>query len=229
MKKSGFSYFYIMKKFRFTVILLPLLLLACASCGGSYDYTKHLSEIKRDIFRAETEAFTLTVCCVEREHPYASDGVTCPLTKIVEAELVAKDASGTDYSLTIPELSLGGAMSRRTVENDWFFSQSVEKFPEKSVSVTLEKDGETFELLATSVKTEATMSAEEALKIAVAHESEAIKRLTEGGVFQGEFRVRLLRRNVNYYYVGIVSKSGATISLLLGAESGEVLARRETS
>jgi len=39
--------------------------------------------------------------------------------------------------------------------------------------------------------------------------------------------VRLLRRNTNYYYVGIVDTDGKTISLLLNSETGEVLARRE--
>lgn len=208
--------------------LLPLTLLAAASCGGGYDYSAHLSEVKRDIFRAETEGFVLTLSCVEREHSYASDGIRCPLSRLMEAVLVPKDGAEADYAVFIEGLSWGGEMSKRTVESDWFFSESTESFPEKSVSLRLEKDGESSTVLATSVKNEGTMSAEEALKIAVAHEKDAVKRLTEGGVFQGEFRVRLLRRDVNYYYVGIVSKKGETISLLLGAESGEVLARRET-
>ena len=217
-----------MKKHAFAVILLPLFLLL-AACGGSYDYTKHLSEVKRDVFFAETEAFTLTLSCIEREHPYASDGICCPLTRLMEAVLVPKEKEEAAYSVFLEGDAWGGEMSRRSVEDDWFYAESVHSFPEKQVSIRLERDGEIVEISATSVKNEHTMSAEEALEIAVGHEKEAIGRLTEGGVFQGEFRVRLLRRNVNYYYVGIVSKSGATISLLLGAESGEVLARRETT
>lgn len=38
--------------------------------------------------------------------------------------------------------------------------------------------------------------------------------------------MRLLRRDKNYYYVGITDCTGKTISLLLNAETGEVLARR---
>lgn len=44
----------------------------------------------------------------------------------------------------------------------------------------------------------------------------------------GEFHVRLLRRDANYYYVGIVDGKGHTISLLLDSETGETLARRES-
>ena len=73
------------------------------------------------------------------------------------------------------------------------------------------------------------MSAEEALEIAISHEEATVSSLTKDGVFQGELRVRLLRRDVNYYYVGIVAPNGKTVSLLIGAESGEVLARRESA
>ena len=41
------------------------------------------------------------------------------------------------------------------------------------------------------------------------------KGMTKNKRFYGEFYVRLLRRNVNYYYVGIVDESGNTLSLHL--------------
>ncbi len=218
-----------MKKTAFVLILLPLLMLFGA-CGRTYDYTAHLSEVRRDIFRAETEAFTLTLSCIEREHPYASDGVTCPISRSMEVVLVPADRGDASYRVFLAgDAAWGGEMSKRNIEDDWYYSESIEVFPETSVSLSVERNGETTEISATSVKNEDTMSAEEALKIAVEHEKEAIKRMTADGAFQGEFRVRLLRREVNYYYVGIVSKDGKTISLLLGAESGEVLARREAS
>ena len=51
--------------------------------------------------------------------------------------------------------------------------------------------------------------------------------MTRGGVFYGEFHVRLLRRDKTYYYVGIVNSKGDILSLLLDSETGEILARRE--
>ena len=57
-------------------------------------------------------------------------------------------------------------------------------------------------------------------------EKETIANMTQNGAFGGEFYVRLLRRDKNYYYVGIIDTSGKTVSLLLDGESGEVLARR---
>ena len=53
--------------------------------------------------------------------------------------------------------------------------------------------------------------------------------MTQNGKFNGEFRVRLLKRDKTYYYVGIVGKDGGELSLLLDAESGALLARRENT
>ena len=231
MKKYLFSYSYIMKK-KILAAFLPLLfsllvLLPLAGCAKTYDYTAHLSEIRRDIFLAETEEFTLTLSCAEREHPYASDGIACPRSMLMDAVLIPKDKSVENFTILLD--GWGGEMSFRSVEDDWFFSAGCQSFPEKSVSITLEWEGEKREVLATTIKNEATMSAEEALEIAISHEEATVSSLTKDGVFQGELRVRLLRRDVNYYYVGIVAPNGKTVSLLIGAESGEVLARRESA
>ncbi len=218
-----------MKKVLWAVALALLLSLSLAGCTKTYDYTVHLSEVRRDIFRAETEAFEVTLSCVEREHPYASDGIACPKSKLMEAVLIPADKSAENFTLTLGGEDWGGEMSFRSVEDDWFFSASCENFPSSEVTVTVEWDGQKQDIVATTVKNEGTMSAEEALEIAIGHEEEAVKALTKDGVFTGELRVRLLRRDVNYYYVGIIAPNGKTISLLLGAESGEVLARRESA
>ena len=85
------------------------------------------------------------------------------------------------------------------------------------------------EVVATSVKTEKTLTPEQALDAALGAEKDYVAARMRGGAFAGEFRVRLLRREVNYYYVGIVDGDGHTLSLLLAAETGEVLARRESN
>ncbi len=205
---------------------LPLFLLL-AGCGGKYDYAKHLSEIKSDIFIAETEEFSVTLSLSEREYPYADDGIVCPRSKLAEISIVAEE--NADYSVFVTgETEWGGETSYRNVRGDHYYSQGLETFPEGSVTMRIEWGEEKREIVATSVKTEKTISAEEALQFAVAHEKDAIARMTTDGVFGGEFRVRILRRDATYYYVGIVDKTGKTISLLLGSETGEVLARRES-
>ena len=222
------SYFHSMKKVIFVTFGLISLLFGLTACAARYDYTQHLSEVKRDIFLASTEEFSVTLSCISREHPYASDGISCPMTSIGEVTLVAKSGASSDYSVyVLGEETWGGEMSFRSVEDDWFYSASMQTFPQNTVTLRVEWEDETREFVATSVKNEHTMSAEEALEKAIEHEKDYIARLTQDGVFEGEFRVRLLRRDVNYYYVGIVAKDGSVLALLLNAESGEVLARRE--
>lgn len=215
-----------MKK-HYALLLAALLAPALTACGKQYDYSAHISEARRDIFRAETEEFTVELFCISREYPYASDGVACPMTDVVEISLTPAQPSDADYSVyVLGEDPWGGETAFRNMYGDRFLSKSVESFPQGSVSLKVEWGEETREVTATSVKNEATLSVEEALSSAVQAEKEKVEAQFEGGTFRGEFYVRLLRRDKNYYYVGIIDEGGC-LSLLLDAETGEVLARRE--
>lgn len=204
--------------------VLPML----TGCGG-YDYSKHISEARYDLFTAETEEFSLTLSCVAREYPYLSDGIACPMTKTAELSLRPKERAAGGYELYVRgETEWGGDASFRNTHGDYFYSQGVEVFPEKQVTVRIVWDGGEKELTATSVKNEKTISVSQALASVVKSEKETLSRMQKNGSFFGEFYVRLLRRDVNYYYVGIIDGNGKTISLLLDSETGATLARRES-
>lgn len=212
-----------MKRILFVTLLLPLALLG--GCAKSYDYTAHISECRSDVFRAETEAYSVTFSVVSREYPYQDDGIACPMERVGEVYLTA--SQGGDFEVyLVGEEGWGGEMSFRTARGDYFFSQSLPTVPEQSITLRIVQDGKSCEIAATSVKTEETLSPEAALSHAVAAEEEAIARMTKDGAFCGEFRVRLLRRDATYYYVGIVGTDKKKISLLLDSETGEVLAKR---
>lgn len=207
--------------------ILPLFLLPLfAACAPESDYTDHLSEVKSDIFRAEGEGFTVEISCLRREVPYASDGIACPLSTLMEATL--KTDRAETVRIVLPETSWGGEMSYRSARDDFFYSESCSAFPEGTVHIRLEWGEETREISASSVRTEKTLSPEEILEKTVSAEREYLRTLTRDGAFCGEFRIRLLRRDKTYYYAGIVAEDGTTLSLLLDAESGETLARRES-
>ncbi len=199
---------------------------ALTACGG-YDYSAHISEAKSDLFCAETDEFTVTVSCVSREYPYVADGITCPMNSVMEVSLVPAKPQICDYEVyLLGETTWGGETSFRTYAGDYFYSESVRKFPEGSVTVQIKWEDETRELTATSVKNEKTLSVNEILEYAIKAEKETVKQMTCDGNFLGEFYIRLLRRNINYYYVGITDLNGTTVSLLLDSETGEVLAKR---
>ena len=218
-----------MKKRYSAFLLLIGVLPALTACGKAKDYSPFISEARYDIFRAETEEFAVTLSCISREYPYASDGIASPRTDVVEISLIPSSMAMTDYSIyVVGEKEWGGEASYRNAYSDWFYSESVTAFPEGSVTLRIEWDENVQELTATSVKNEKTISVKEALDRAVTAEKERIDRMSSGGEFRGEFYVRLVRRDTNYYYVGIVGTDGGITSLLLDGETGEVLARRES-
>lgn len=216
-----------MKKLFLPLITLIAFLPALSACG-KYDYSAHVSEARSDLFLAETEEFTLTLSCVSREKPYIADGVTCTKSDLVEITLTGSaDADENGYSVyVLGEKEWGGEMSYRNTRGDYFYSQSVTAFPENNVSLRVEWGDERREITATTVKNGGTLSVGDALSAAVEAERETVKQMTENGEFRGEFYIRLLRRDKNYYYVGIIGKEGKTLSLLLDGENGKVLARR---
>lgn len=219
-----------MKKHILPLLLLLSLPLCLVGCGKSYDYTAHISELRSDIFKAKTDEFTITLSCISREYPYAADGIACPRTDVVEISLVPAQKGDEDYTVYFKTENgeQGGETSFRNACADYFYSESVSAFPEGSVSMRIGWDNETREITATSVKTAETLTAAEVLNKAIEAEKDRIARMTDGGVFLGEFHVRLLRRDKNYYYIGIVDRDGETLSMLLDSLTGEVLARRDT-
>lgn len=217
-----------MKRSIWGAALLLLMMPALAACGGNYDYGKHVSEVRSDLFRAETEEFSVSLACVSREHPYATDGVACPTADLIEISLSPAHITAETYRIfVVGERTMGGEASFRNFASDFFYSESVESFPEGRVSLRVEWGDEVRELTATSVKNEDTLSPMQALDCAVEAEKKHIGAMMRDGAFAGEFYVRLLRRDRNYYYVGIVDREGSVLSLLLDGETGEVLARRE--
>ncbi len=209
-------------------LLLPLLFLP-VGCKKTENYFAFVSDIRSDIFCAETDAFTVTVSCLEREHPFAVDGIVSPKSKTVEVILTEKAATGAEYEVYfLEDMPRGGDMTFQNVTGDYYFSRGVEEFPSGSLSLRIVSGDKIEELFLTSVKTQKTLTPEEALSFAVAAEKDTINSLTQDR-FGGEFHVRLLRRDKNYYYVGIAHPESGTLSLLLDSETGEVLARRQSN
>lgn len=215
-----------MKKAFASLLALFALLPALTACGKT-DYTQYISELRSDIFRAETEEFVVTLSCISREYPYVNDGIPSPRTDVVEIVVESTDGIDRNYSVFLLENDgWGGEMSFRNVLGNYFYSRSVEQFPEGSVNLRIEWEDGAREIAASSVKSEKTITPESALAFAVDAEKETIDKMKASGSFHGEFYVRLLRRDKNYYYVGIVDTDGNTVSLLLDSETGEILARR---
>lgn len=216
------AYGYGMKKRLLCTFALAALLPLLAACAP-YDYSDRVSEIRSDLFLAETQDFSLTLSCVSREYPYADDGIPCPMSDMVEICIVPARETGTVEVYC--DDGWGGEASFSAVFGDYRFSQGVDAFPQSSVSLRVVLDGESTEIAATSVKNEATLTPQDALDRLVKAEKETLGRMEQDGVLCAEFCIRLLRRDKNYYYAAVTDGKERT-ALLLDAETGEILARR---
>ncbi len=210
---------------------LPFFLAPVLAGCGSCNYTDYLSDVRSDLFLAETEYFSVSLACLSRETPFLTDGVACSRSDTVEITLTPLSdlPEGNVCAVRVlGEEPYGGEMSFQSVTGDFLYTQSCSSFPQKSVSLEIEWGENTLSITATSVKNDSTLTVEQALGKAVEAERERVDALTDKNVFSGEFHVRLLRRDKNYYYVGIVDTRDNTTALLLDADTGAVLARRST-
>ena len=96
-----------------SIIILAALLPVLAACKQE-NYTEHLSEVRQDIFCAQTDDFVLLLNCTSREYPYADDGIACTMTQIIEVTLTPMvSPSGTLRSMPTTEVGAETHLSRR--------------------------------------------------------------------------------------------------------------------
>ncbi len=216
-----------MKKRHFFVLsaILPALALPIFTACAPYDYSDRISEVRSDLFLAETDDFSLTIACLTREYPYADDGIPCPMTSLIEADLHPKTQMPDTVEIYAEGINWGGEASFSAVSGSYRFSQGTDTFPEGSISLRVVWGDSETTIAATSVRTEETLSAKEALSVFVEAEKETLARMKQDGAFCGELCVRLLRRDKNYYYAAVTDGKERT-ALLIDAETGEILARR---
>jgi hypothetical protein len=212
-----------------TVIAIPLLLLPLGGCAKSTDYTPYVSELRSNIFLADTEAFSLRIYAVNKESPYRPDGIPHECTPRVEARLTAP--SGTDtyrFFFTYDGEEFGGEMSYDNVKSEYYLSYPLDISDATTLPCRIEWGESSLSLNAPTVKQKDTLSAGEILKKLQTEEGELFTSLTDKYGFAGEIYVRLIYEEAPYYYVGIIDRNGVVHAYLLNAQSGKILAKRTT-
>ncbi len=206
-----------------------LLLLVCfPACNKQVDYLNYVSELRSNIFLAQTDEFSLRVFALEKETPYSADGVKRETNTLTELHLTAP--TGTkNYSVSfeIDGEKYGGELSYDNVKREYFLSCTLDIRAQKEITFLLTCENEQTELVAKSVLTDTTLSPETALKTLIEKEQELFTSLTDEYGFAGELHVRLIYEDNPYYYVGVTDRNGKTTAFLMSATSGKVLAKRE--
>ena len=222
-----------LKRLARLIALFFLLAIVCAVTVGcqknEVDYYAYVSELRSNILLAEEEEFSLRVYAVEKEYPYATDGIKRETTKRTEIYLLTPSGEKTcNLSFEVDGKEYGGEMSFNNVKTEYYFSCSLDAstLQELQCNITF---GETEkQLLAKTVKTENTLTPKKILQTLQNKEKELFSSLTDEYGFAGEIYLRLIFEETPYYYVGVIDRNGKITAFLINAENGNILAKRQS-
>ncbi len=220
--------FLLLKK-AFLLCLASFLVFAFSSCQSQIDYFEYVSELRSNIFRVQTEELSLRIFAVEKEYPYATDGV--PREKSVRTEIYLTAPSGDktcSIAFTVNEQEYGGEMSYDNVKAEYYYSCSLDVSALSAIDCTLTYGENVHTLTVPSVKTSGTITPQNALTLLTDTETELFASLTDKYGFAGEIYLRLIFEDSPYYYVGVIDRAGNTTAFLMNAETGKILAKRQS-
>ena len=143
--------------------------------------------------------------------------------------MVASDGDKTSHlTMQIGDKTLGGEMSYDNVKGEYYYTCPWDSAPLSSITCFLEYGETQIELVATSVVTPSTIPPRDALKRVQTENEELFSSMTDKYGFAGEIYIRLLYEDAPYYYVGVIRRDGGCNAFLMNAETGKILAKRES-
>ena len=225
-KKSVFSQ---RKNRLFLLLFTCIFLLFFTACGKKVEPYDYVSELRDNILLAETDGFAFRAYAVTRENPYVSDGVAMEASSRCEIYLVAPSGDKEcTLSFTVNGKQYGGEMSYDNVKAEYYFfcTLNISALRELPCSVVYGETELTFS--AQSVVQQDTLTPKAALEALNAAENELFASMTDRYGFAGEIYIRLLYEDAPFYYIGVIDKNGKTTAFLLNAQTGKVLAKRQS-
>lgn len=211
--------------FLLLTIALPSLL---SSCKQTIDYSAYISELRANVFLAQTDGFALRVYSVTKESPYESDGLVREKNERTEFYLVAPQGNEhCQISFAVNGNNHGGEMSYDNVKSEYYFYCPVQTADLTALSVRVTYGEKTVEFSAKSVLNADTLSPFSLLTRLQTEEKKLFDSLTDKYGFAAEIRIRLIYEDSPYYYIGIIDRKGNTTAFLVNATSGKILAKRQ--
>ncbi len=209
-------------------LALSLLITLClCSCKKQTDYFDYVSELRANVFLAETEEYKLRIYSVKKETPYQADGTKKQLS--TRTEIFFRPISGDktcNISFTVKGNALGGEMSYDNVKTEYYFSCGEDTSSLPNIPCQITYGEEKIQLNAMSVLSPNVLTPKNVLNSLIAAEQSLFSSLTDKYGFAGEIYIRLIFEDAPFYYVGVIDKTGKTHAFLLNATSGKVLAKR---
>ena len=229
IKKFSFSRFKIVKTLIFPVLFLFCTICLFSSCKKEIDYFNYVSELRNNIFLAQTDEYSLRVYSVIKESPYAADGIPRETSARTEIYLTAPSGDKTyELTFTVNGETYGGELSYDNVRGEYYYSRTLDISKLTELDCTLICDTTQTQIKATSVLDPNTLSPQTILSGLVKTEAQLFNDMTDDYGFTGEIYIRLIYEDAPYYYVGVINRSGCTNAFLLNAYTGKILAKRQS-
>lgn len=212
--------------------LLPFFiacLLCLASCQQKIDYFQYVSELRSNIFLAKNENFSLRIYSVQKESPYAADGIPQETYHRTEIYLLA-DAADQPIHISFPvgQERIQGDMSYDNVKGEYYIYFPIDVSAFSVLECDIEYQNTVTPLQAISVVQKDTLSCKAVLNALIQTEKNLFTSMTDKYGFTGEIYLRLIYEDSPYYYIGIIERNGTIHAFLLHAQTGKILAKRES-
>lgn len=213
-----------MKKFLTCIILCTPLLLGLTSCKKNVDYYNYVSENRKSVYLYNDDSVTLKIYSLEKETPYALDGVRGEVSEVTE---IYFSTEKTANEVEIEIAGKGGEMSYLAVSRNYYLSFG-EEITGASVHAKITVDGKETEYEVLNVAEEGVIDGKTAVKCVTEYDATTFTELTVNGVFNGEIIVRLLYDEGCYYYVGVCNRDRHVHAYLVNGTDGRIIAERES-
>ena len=200
-----------------------------SACEKKIDYFQYVSELRNNIFLAQTEDISLRIYAVAKETPYVADGIPKEVSKRTEVYLTAPSGDKIcKLSFNVNGKNHGGEMSYDNVKAEYYYSCSLDVSSCTEITCKIEYGESSMQLTALSVLKNNTISPKEILNTVQLAEKDLFTSLTDKYGFAGEIYLRLIYEDAPYYYLGIIERSGKVNAFLINAQTGKILARRQS-
>ena len=216
----------------FTILLVLFSISALcllSSCKKEISYFDYVSELRSNYLVADNGTFYLRIYAVEREYPYAMDGVRHESSTRAEFHLVAPSGDQTcSVQFSMDGQPYGGEMSYDVVKAEYYYSCALDISALSALDIVINYGDTAVSLSAKTVKTPDTLTPQAALQRVYEANGELFTNLTDKYGFTGEICIRLIFEENPYYYIGVIDREGNITAFLLNAESGKILAKRQS-
>lgn len=201
---------------------------AFGACQRKTDYFSYVSELRDNVFLGECEALSIRVFSLIKESPYLTDGIPCETNVRTEVYVNAPSADkACAISFSVGENTFSGEMSYDNVKGEYFYAEPVSSADLSSIEFSVTYGENTYTITANSVKESLTLTPKDALNIVVDAEPELFSSMTDKYGFTGEIYMRLIYEETPFYYVGVIERNGQVTALLLNANTGKIIAKRQ--